>query len=58
MDRERVSRDQSVLVEHGSILAIGVHLDVPPGASLMDTERYIFRWVSPICTCTQRRAGT
>lgn len=36
MDRDRVLRDQSVLVEHGTISAIGAHLDVPPGANVID----------------------
>ena len=36
MDRERVLRDQCVLVEGVTIRAIGAHLDVPPEAHVID----------------------
>ncbi len=36
MDRDRLMRDQSVLIEEGAIRAIGAHLDVPPGAHVID----------------------
>lgn len=36
MDTERVMRDQFVLVENGTIAAIGPRLDVPAGATVID----------------------
>jgi hypothetical protein len=39
MDRERVLRDQSVLVEDGVITGVGRHLDAPKDARVIDGHR-------------------
>ena len=45
MDRERVLRDQSVLVRDGVIAAIGAHLDAPKEAQIVDGHGT--RYLSP-----------
>jgi len=45
MDRERMLRDQTVLVEGGSIVAIGGALQVPAGAQVVDGHGTA--WLSP-----------
>lgn len=44
MDRERVLRDQRVIVRDGRIAAIGRNLPIPSGASVIDARG---RWLSP-----------
>ena len=57
MDRERVLRDQTVIVEGDRIAAIGRDVAVPASATVIDGKgRRISRPASPTCTRIRKRA--